>query len=182
MSYATIANTAGMFPTFVRGGTNQKPPDTLIQQFIDDVAGEIDAVLQRRFNQIISQSASFSAWVAGLSLDATNILEKINRYGAAAQLGDTLATFGVTAAREQAKAFHGVYDEMLNQLDARDVGATHASPLPSGRYDHLFDSLARTETPRPAMQAVAGGDQSADADLQQEGLSNVFGKFDRKGT
>ncbi len=179
MSYATIVNTAGMFPTFVRGGANQKPPDTLIQQFIDDVAGEIDAVLQRRFNQIISQSASFLAWIAALPLDATNILEKITRYGAAAQLGDTLATFGVTAAREQGKAFRDLYFEMLNELDARN---SKGDPMASGRYDHLFDSLARTETPRPAMQAVAGGDQPSDQTTAIEGVSNVFGKFDPKGT
>jgi len=68
---------------------------------------------------------------------------------------------------------------MLNQLDARDE---RGEPLASGRYDHLFDSLARTETPRPAMQGVAGADQDRTGDLEQEGLSNVFGKFDKKGT
>ncbi len=179
MSYATISNVAGMFPTFARGGTAQKPADTLIQQFIDDVAAEIDAVLQRRFATIISQSASFAVWVAALPLDATNILEKINRYGAAAQLGDTLATFGVAAAREQAKAFRGAFSEMLNELDARDE---KGDPLASGRYDHLLDSLARTETPRPAMQAVAGGEQPDTQTTEAEGLSNAFGKFDKRGT
>ena len=48
MGYTTIANVAGMFPTFARGTAQQKPADTLIQTYIDDVAAEINAVLVRR--------------------------------------------------------------------------------------------------------------------------------------
>ncbi len=179
MSYTTVANVAGMFPLFVRGSTAQKPADTLIQQFIDDVAGEIDAVLNRRFATAIGSFANFAAYVASLTLDATNTLEKINRYGAAEQLGETLATFGVASARELGKQFGGRYDEMLDQLDSR---SKDGKPLPSGRYDKQFDSLARTETPRPAFSGTAGGDQPTTQTPADQSMSNVFGKFDRRGT
>lgn len=239
MSYTTLSNVAGMFPNFVRGGTTQKPADTLIQQFIDDVAGEIDAVLNRRFATVISQAASFSAWLTSLpvgvalwqpstayalnalildangnpqqattagtsgatqpawtttvgastndgtvvwknvSNDASRVLEKINRYGAAQQLGETLATFGVASARELGKVFRDGYLDMLNELDARDA---RGEPLPSGRYDKEFDSLARTETPRAPLQGVAGGDIPAGQSPTQQGLSSAFGKFDKRGT
>jgi hypothetical protein len=239
MSYTSITNVAGMFPNFARGGTNQRPADTLIQQYVDDVAGEVDAVLNRRFATAIGQFLGFSAWLASLpaasaswqgstayvlnalaldsngnpqqvitagtsgasqptwstvtgattndnsvvwknvASDASRILEKINRYGASAQLAETLATFGVAAARELGKAFRDAYLEMLNELDARDA---NGKPLPSGRYDKQFDSLARTETPRPPLQGVAGGDMPAGETPAQQGLSNVFGKFDKRGT
>lgn len=179
MSYTTITNVAGMFPTFVRGGANQKPADTLIQTFIDDVAGEIDAVLQRRFNTRISSYAGFAAFIAALPLDATNVLEKINRYGAAGQLGDVLGTFGVAAAREMGNQFRSGYLEMLNELDARD---SNGGPLASGRYDHIFDPLARTETPRPALEGIAGGEMPTNVSPTGQGLSNVFGKSDKRGT
>jgi len=239
MSYTTISNVAAMFPTWVRGGAQQKPSDTIVQQYLDDVSGEIDAVLNRRFATAISGLSGFAPWLTSLpvasapwqantayalaalivdsngnpeqvttagtsggtapiwtivmggstsdatvvwknvSSDASRILEKVNRYGAAAQLGETLATFGVAAARDLGKSFAGEYLDMLNQLDARDGRGT---PLPSGRYDKLFDSVARTETPRPAFQAVAGGDQDPKQLPSDVGLSNVFGKFDKRGT
>ena len=241
MSYTTISNVAGMFPTWVRGTPQQKPSDTFVQQYIDDVAGEIDAVLNRRFATAIAASPAlgvFATWLATFpvasalwkgntayalnalvldssgnpeqattagssgasqptwptvvgattpdgtvtwtnqSNDASRILEKINRYGAAAQLGEALATFGVASARELGKSFRDEYLEMLNQLDARDA---HGHPLASGRYDKQFDTVARTETPRPAFQAVAGGDQDPNQTPSDAGLSNVFGKFDKRG-
>ncbi len=179
MSYTTIANVAGMFPNWMRGTPQQKPSDTFVQQFVDDVAGEINAVLNRRFATAIAGSGSFSSYISALPLDASNILEKINRYGAAAQLGDALATFGVAAARELGRAFHDEYVEMLNQLDARDA---RGQALASGRYDKEFDAVARTETPRSAFQGVAGGDQDIRQTPSDAGLSNVFGKFDKRGT
>jgi len=50
--------------------------------------------------------------------------------------------------------------------------------MSAGPYDHLFDPAARTETPRPGLQAVAGGDQPVDQTAQDLGMSNVFSKFD----
>ncbi len=179
MSYTTVAQVAGMFPTFKRGGTQQNPPDSLIQQYIDDVAGDIDAVLSRRFTEAIGAYASFAAFLASLSTDALNVLEKINRYGAAAQLGQTLASFGVAAAREMEKDFEAQYEELIGQLNARDK---NGRPLSAGLYDHLFDPQACSETPRPALKGIAGGDEPAGQTPADSGSSALFGKFDRRGT
>jgi len=182
MSYTTVTSVAGMYPNFVRGTSQQKPADSLVQQYIDDVAAELDAILDRRFWEAISAppyAGSLSAWLAALGTDANNILEKINRYGAAVQLGETLATFGVAGARDLAKSMGDAYERMKAELDARD---DRGRPLASGSYDHLFDPLARTETPRPGLEAIAGGDQPADQTPADLGMSNVFGKFDKRGT
>lgn len=182
MSYTTVDQVAGMFPTFRRGTPQQNPPDILIQTYIDDVAGEIDAVLERRFNEAVAGSpfnGSIVAWVAALAADAKNVLERVNRYGAAAQLGQTLATFGVAAARELAQDCFAHYNDLLGELNARDK---NGRPMTSGLYDHLFDSLARTETPRPGLEGVAGGDQPPGQTPAEMGSSQVFGKFDRRGT
>ena len=179
MSYTTVDQVAGMFPTFKRGTAQQTPPDTLIQQYVDDVAGDIDAVLNRRFAEAIGAYTNFAAFVAALSSDALNALEKVNRYGAAAQLGQTLASFGVSAARNLAQDFQAQYDTLLGELNARRKDGT---PTPAGLYDSLFDSAARTESPRPALEGVAGGDQPEDETPADTGSSQVFGKFDRRGT
>ncbi|HEV2425882.1 MAG TPA: hypothetical protein VGZ29_13720 [Terriglobia bacterium] len=182
MSYTTINQVAGMFPTFKRGAPQQNPPDALIQTYIDDVAAEIDAVLERRFSEAVAgapYNGAFAAWVAALPADALNVLERINRYGAAAQLGQTLAAFGVATARELAEDCFTHYNDLLGELNARDRSGR---PMASGLYDHLFDSLARTETPRPGLQGVAGGDQPPGETPAGTGASQVFGKFDRRGT
>ena len=179
MSYTTVGQVAGMFPAFKRGTAQQNPPDTLIQHYVDDVAGDIDAVLNRRFGEVIGGYASFAAFTSALSADALNVLEKINRYGATAQLGQTLASFGVTAARNLGQDFDAQYDELIGQLNARDKDG---KPAPAGMYDHLFDSEARTESPRPSLEGIAGGDQPEGQTPLDTGSSQVFGKFDRRGT
>ncbi len=179
MSYTSVANVAGMFPTFLRGTPQQKPSDALIQQYIDDVAGDIDAVLQRRFAEVVGAFSTFAGFVASLSTDAVNVLEKINRYGAAAQLAETLASFGVAAAREMEKDFDAHYMELLRQLNAE---ARDGKPMTRGMYDHLFDSQARSETPRPALKGLSGGDQPVGQTPKDTGSSAVFGKFDKRGT
>jgi hypothetical protein len=182
MSYTNVPDVAGMFPTFKRGITQQNPPDSLIQQYIDDVASEMNAVIDRRFAEAITGPPAYddvADFVASIGIDGQNICEKINRYGAAVQLGETLATFGIAGARDLAKSFAQVYEQMFDDLDARDA---HGKPMPSGPYDHLFDVQARTETPRPGLEGVAGGDQPRDQTPMDEGLSNVFGKFDKRGT
>jgi len=180
MSYTTVPNVAGMFPTFKRGIVQQNPSDALIQQYIDDVASEMNAIIDRRFAEAIAGPPSYDDvgdFVASLGIDGQNICERINRYGAAVQLGETLATFGVAGARDMAKALQIVYTGMMNDLGARDE---RGKPLPSGPYDHLFDPQARTETPRPALEGVAGGDQPKDQTAEDLGLSNVFSKFDSR--
>lgn len=182
MSYTTISNVAGMFPAFKRGTSQQNPADSLVQTYIDDVAGDIDAVLERRFGEAIESApsnGSFPAWVAQLSIDAQNVLERINRYGAAAQLGQALASFGVAAARDLAQDCQARYGELLDQLNARD---RNGPLLAGGLYDHLFDAQARTETPRAGLKGVAGGDQTAGQTPAKTGSSQVFGKFDPRGT
>lgn len=181
MSYTTVTNVAGMFPAFKRGTPQQNPPDSLVQTYIDDVAGDINAVLERRFGEAIQESAGglFTAWMGQLSLDAQNVLERINRYGAAAQLGETLASFGVAAARDVAQDYQARYSELLDQLNARDKSGR---PIAGGLYDHLFDSQAQTESPRAGLLGAAGGDQPAGQTPAETGSSQVFGKFDRRGT
>ncbi|HUI42089.1 MAG TPA: hypothetical protein VL523_08980 [Terriglobia bacterium] len=182
MSYTNVDQVAGMFPTFKRGTPQQNPSDTLIQIYVDDAAGDIDAVLERRFSETIQASpynGSFPAWVATLSTDAQNVLERINRYGAAAQLGQTLASFGVAAARDLAQDCDARYGELLGELNARDKSGR---PAPGGLFDHLFDVLAQSETPRAGFEGVAGGDQPRGQTPAETGSSQVFGKFDRRGT
>src|SRR5216110_3349494 len=114
-----------------------------------------------------------------LSPDAANICEMINRYGAAAQLGQTLATFGVLSAGTLAKTFADNYQRLKNDLDARDP---QGRPLASGAYDKYFDPRARTETAEPALKAISGGDQPQGQTPADTGSSQVFGKFDKRGT
>jgi hypothetical protein len=90
MSYTTVTNVAAMFPTFTRNGP-KGPSDTLIQTFIDDVGAEIDAVLQRRFQEAFS-AQGFTAWQGSFSTDQLDLLEKINRYGACSQLAEVFET------------------------------------------------------------------------------------------
>ena len=241
MSYTTVSNVAGMFPSFARGIPQQKPPDSLIQQYIDDVSGDINASLLRRFAEAIQQNGngSFSSFLSGLlvasdlwqpdtgygpavlaldsngnpqlafvagtsgpaapgwstvpgcyttdgsvtwqnvSNDASRILEKINRYGAAAQLGETLATFGVAGARDLAQSLEVEYEGLLEALNARDK---NGRPLDSGLYDYLFDPQSRVLSPRPGLRGIAGGDQPKGQTPADLGMSNFFGKFDKKGT
>jgi hypothetical protein len=175
MSYTTITQVAGMFPTFTRSGA-KGPSDTLIQNFIDDVAGEIDAILQRRFQEAYS-SLGFTAWQGTFSADQLNLLEKINRYGACAQLAGVFETFGIAAAVRVAKGLEDEFHKLSNKLNARDE---HGKPLEQGGdYDFLFDPLAKVETPRPQLGGVAGGDQYP-SQSRGEGTTATFKKWDRR--
>ena len=175
MSYTTITQVAGMFPTFTRNGS-KGPADTLIQNYIDDVAGEIDAILQRRFQEAYS-SLGFPAWQGAFSTDQLNLLEKINRYGACAQLAVVFETSGIAAAARVAKSFEDEFRELCNKLNARDA---NGKPLAEGGdYDFLFDPSAKVETPRPQLGGVAGGDQYPRG-TSNEASTNVFKKWDRR--
>ncbi len=178
MSYTTVSNVAGMFPAFVTGGSTQKPSNTLIQLFIDDVAGDVDAILQKRFGEIIAESfaGSFASFQASFSTDAQNVLEKINRYGAASQLGSTLATFGVSSAERLGKDFEDEYEYLRGRLEAIDE---HGHPLPGGMYDLLFDPQAAVQSPRPGFAGIAGGDMPRNETARDDGRSDYFSKFDR---
>lgn len=174
MSYTTVNQVAGMFPTFMRNAP-KGPSDTLIQNYIDDVAGEIDAILQRRFQEAFS-SLGFTAWQAALSPDQMNLLEKINRYGACAQLAEVFETTGISAAARVAKGFEDDFRELCNKLNARDP---EGRPMTQGGdYDYLFDPLAKVETPRAQLGGVAGGDQYP-SETSSEDSTNVFKKWER---
>ena len=175
MSYTTVTQVAGMFPTFTQGGS-KGPSNTLIQTFIDDVAGEIDAILQRRFQEAYA-SRGFTAWQGTFTTDQLNLLEKINRYGACAQLAEVFETSGIAAAARVAKSFEDQFREMSNKLNARDTDGKPQAE--GGDYDYLFDPLAKVETPRSQLGGVAGGDQRP-SDARGEDSTNVFKKWDRR--
>ena len=175
MSYTTVSQVTGMFPTFIQNAA-KGPSNTLIQTFIDDVAGEIDAILQRRFQEAFA-SMGFTAWQSSFATGQLNVLEKINRYGACAQLAEVFETSGIAAAARVAKSFEDDFHEMSNKLNARDA---EGKPLATGGdYDYLFDPLAKVETPRAQLGGIAGGDQSPSATASENG-SSVFKKWDRK--
>ncbi len=175
MSYTTITQVAGMFPTFTRNGA-KGPSDTLIQNYIDDVAGEIDAILQRRFQEAYS-SLGFTAWQGTFSTAQLNLLEKINRYGACAQLAEVFETSGIAAAARVAKSFEDDFRELCQKLNARDADGKPQAQ--GGDYDYLFDPLAKVETPRPQVGGIAGGDQYP-SETSSEDSTNVFKKWDRR--
>jgi hypothetical protein len=180
MSYTTVDKVAKMFPLFQRGVADQAPADAQIQVWIDDAAGDLDAVLTRRFAQAVSNYADFPAYLAALGQDALSILEKLNRWAAAHELAETFASLGNQSAAAQAKQYAELFDAGFNALNGWD---DKGRPKPEGgAYDHLFDPWARTETPRPAMYAEAGGDQPEDQKPGDMGMSNKFGKFDPRGT
>lgn len=174
MSYTTVIQVAGMFPTFTRNGP-KGPSDTLIQTFVDDVAAEIDAILQRRFQEAYS-TLGFPVWQGAFSVDQINLLEKINRYGACAQLAEVFESSGISAAAHVAKSFEDEFREFCNKLNARDADG---KPLAQGGdYDYLFDPFAKVETPRAQLGGVAGGDQYPSG-TSCEDSTNVFKKWDR---
>lgn len=74
MAFSNVNLVSGLYPTFIRGGSQpQKPPDLLIQQFVDDAANMIVSVLLRRFSESIAQAvpATLTAWLKGLGLPNT---------------------------------------------------------------------------------------------------------------
>lgn len=117
MAFTTIGNVAALYPTFRRGIPNQQPPDSYIQQFIDDIADVIIGVLERRFNQAISSvsTVSVNPWLASLGLPnatwyadqpvtvGTVVLDSNLPMGA--QLCTTAGTTGSTPP-----SFNGIYE------------------------------------------------------------------------
>lgn len=180
--YSTVENIAGMFPTFVRGISQQKPADSLIVQYAVDEQGKLDAILQKRFQEQIltfgsAAPANFVAWQVTWTADILAVLEKANRLGAAVQLGNTLASFGVAGARDLVKGVIGPqYDEIIAEL--RGLGKDDKPRIEGGLYDHLFDPLARSESVRPGLGGVAGADQPPGP--RDEGTWPYFRKYDRR--
>ena len=180
--YTTVAACAASFPTFVRNGA-KGPSDTLIQDYIDDEAAEIDAILERRFQEAISASGlgTFAAWSAAFSSDQLNLLEKINRFGACGEMAKVFAAMGVDMSRKMAVDYEAQSKVYLNRLNRREDDGKPLLGSVGGPYDFLFDSQAQVETPLSLISGVAGGDQPRET-TGEEGLSNDFGKFDERGT
>lgn len=178
MGYTTVNQVAGMFPTFVCGTAQQKPsgPRSSSNTSMTWRVRSTRVLTRRGF---VTTGLSNTQIQGLLSAGALNICEMINRYGAARQLGETLATFGVATARQQAQSFGANYERLKNSLDARN---DRGEPLASGAYDKYFDPLARTESAEPALEAIAGGDMDRSETPAAMGSSQVFGKFDERGT
>ena len=70
MAFTSVVNVALLYPSFKRGVPNQQPPDSYIQQFIDDVGDVLISILERRFNEAISQVSppTINVWLASLGL------------------------------------------------------------------------------------------------------------------
>ena len=175
MAYTTVDNVCAMFPTFTRNSA-KGPSDATIQFFVNDIASDLRAVLLRRFSEIYS-SMGYAAWEAAFNADQLCILEKVNRYGAAAQLATAFETAGITAAARVAKDLKAVYEEEFNKLAGRNEKGGPAAQ--GGDYDVLFDPEAKLETVRPQLGGIAGGDQLP-GETRSEGDSAVFKKWDRK--
>jgi hypothetical protein len=179
MAYTTLDLVCSLFPTFKRGTAQQNPADTVIQTYLDNHASKINAVLLQRFGEAITQAGSLTAWLAALpqTEDASNVLEEINRFGAAVTLVEVFAAYGVSGVRDQAtKVLVPTYERLWNELNARDA---NGRPTGSGPYDKLFDPLARTETPRPTLEGIGGaetdGTTPEDRDENRAfGIDDVF--------
>jgi hypothetical protein len=171
--YSTLNAVAAMFPTFVRNGP-KGPADGLIQTFIDDVAAEINAALQRRFSEAISLTAGFSAWVDGFGQDQQDLLDKINRFGACGEMGTVFAATGQTLFAKLSTDYETKYQGLLRELDGRDEKGNLKQD--GGRYDKLFDPSARSISPRSVFESFrdrgprreAGIDEFVGGDWDQE--------------
>lgn len=158
MSYTTVDLVAAMFPMLVRNGP-RGPSDALIQTFIDDVAADIDAVLERRFQEAY-QAVGFAAWQAAFNAQQVNVLEHLNRWGACAQLADVFEANGVTVAVKLAQTYEQKFQSGFRTLNSRDA---NDKPLTQGGdYDYLFDSQAKVETPRSILKGNSGRPQPGD--------------------
>lgn len=174
MAFTTVGKVTGMFPSFKTGPT-QKPSSDDIQSYVDDVDGELRAILLRRFGESINEapsSGSFETWLGNLDPLAVAVLERANRYGAAAQLGLALATLGSKSTDVLAEKIQADYERTRNALDAR---GEDGMPLCSGQYDRFFDSKARIESPRPGISVTTGSDQPKDQVPADLGLNMPFG-------
>jgi hypothetical protein len=254
MGFTSVSMVASMYPTFQRNlsAGQQRPSDQFIQQYIDDLAGHIKSILQRRFGEAINSYTpsgtpatalrsylialgiptitwlpnlavalgevvvdsntppgvqqvtvagitgtinpeDWNATVGGATPDDgtvtwTNIgqtpqfqvLERGNRYGAAGQLGEIFASFGVSNAaaigRHYLDTDWALFIQELNSVDGRGQAKQF------GAFDVLFDPLANVSSPRPGLLAIAGADQPWGVGPAQEGLGAYFGKSSIDGT
>lgn len=174
--YTTVEAVARMWPTWnkSRGSPQQAPADSDVTAWISDLTERINAILARRFSEAISPppySGNVALWLASLP-SATKLLEQIERYGAAAQLGYVLATIGGSKGIiANADRIQEDFNKLWNDLNATDKDG---HPLPAGPYDRYFDAQSKLESPRPLLSATSGADQDPHEVAADRGLSNQF--------
>lgn len=174
-AYTTVDAVCGMFGTFVRNGP-KGPSDGQIQAFINDEGAQIDAILQRRFQEAIAQppfSGNFATWVDGFGQDQQYLLEKINRFGACGEMGIVFAATGQTLYQKLAAEYEAKAQTMLDRLNARDKDGKPRQQ--GGDYDFLFDSLAKIESPRDTFSGI-GGAETDRSTPEDRGEDRAFGK------
>jgi hypothetical protein len=163
MAYTDVDLVCSLFPTFKRGTPQQNPADTEIETYIEANASKLNGVLLKRFGESIGAS-TLQAWLGALpnAADAHNVLEQINMYGAACELVDLFAAYGVSGVRDlAARLLMPTYDKLLTALT-------------SGQHDKLFDRWAATATPRPTFQGIAGAETDGSTP-QDRGENRKFG-------
>ncbi len=130
------------------------------------------------------QGAGIGATLVDGSVTWTNVgqsaqfqvLEAANRYRAAFQLGFVLATFGGEASIIDLAKHYDKEDwqRLWNELNAVDANGKGKR---NGAFDVLFDPYANVASPRPGLVYIAGGDQPIYNVPNNEGISNLLGKF-----
>jgi len=171
MAYTDIDLVCSLFPTFKRGTPQQNPQDSVIETYLENDASKLRGKLLRRFEESFAASnlPTVDAWLAGLpqAQDAHNVLEELNRHGAAVALVDVFAAYGVSGVRDlAAKILVPKYQELVAAFDR-------------GEHDKLFDPLARGVTPRPLFQGIGGAetDRSTPEDRGEDrkfGINQTF--------
>jgi hypothetical protein len=129
-----------------------------------------------------------AAWKSASQTAQFRVLERGNRYGAAAQLGRVLATLNMGGADRLATEYKDAdWQPFIDELNAKPVGGGGSRSLSrammmeslqgGGAFDYLFDPHSKVATPRPLMMSVPGGDQDISSAPADSGASSFFGKF-----
>lgn len=152
-AWTTVEAVAGEVPGFARGG---KITDTQIGNWIRTTAQEINGAMLRRGLPL--DPALWQAANAAASPDPSDLLEMLNRMGAAASLAAAIGSQFGAGEFAIAKTLAGTYQRTL-------------SALKSGDYDKLFLPGAATEEAGPQL---AAGDMS-----REDGSSSAAFTKDR---
>lgn len=159
MGFTNIDAVTGHYPGFQRGVTNQNPPDTQIQAWIESQSARITALATARGYALADLSATHP--------QAFTLLALINEVGAAADLGDALFSMIGPESSPQGWANPGTlrrtYENMLTELGRGD-------------YDKLFVAQARTGDVFPSFGGTAG--QETEPADPEDGSNVSFRKGD----
>lgn len=152
MSYCTVADVCSEFPSFQRNAAGDIQ-DADIQSWIDDAAAQIaSALVQRGFDP--------DAPPQPLTERQTNLLRGMNRAAGVAKLGSVLAARVTLQTGEPAivtsrgQSLKAILDAIRNRA-----------------FDGVFGIGSQ-------FGGIAGGEVPNTETLDNEGLSNFFGKFE----